>query len=214
MFYDFKLTGNNLDVWKICLPYFQKEITNINPKTLINWPEKDLYDKEMTWKIIPICYTVPSDDINKQIWINSAKKFIPKIYKFVKSLKNVRTALISKMGKNVSLKPHQGWEDVANHVLRCHLPIIIENGKSGVIVSGTRKNHVLGDVILFDDSLIHSGFNESNKDRYILIIDFKRPKHIPKGTSKIKSSKQLLKLASFYKIINNVYNNLPNNFEK
>lgn len=208
MYYNFKVTKNNLNIWKSNLSEFQKEIINVNPKILISWPEKDLYDKNMTWKIIPICYTVPSDNIKNQIWINSVEKFIPKIYNFVKSLKNVRTALISKMGKNVSLKPHQGWADVANHVLRCHLPIIVEYEKSGIIVSGVKKNHMLGDVILFDDSLMHSGFNESNQDRYILIIDFVRPKNIPKGVSTIESSKQLLKLSSFYKIINNVYENL------
>jgi len=208
MFYNFKLTGNNLNNWKLNLNKFQTEIQNINPKLLINWPEKNLYKKLMEWKIIPICYTMPSNDIKYQIWINSVERFIPNIYNFIKSLKNVRTALISKMGKNVLLKKHRGWADVANHVLRCHLPIIIEENKSGIIVSDIKKYHKLGDAILFDDSLLHTGYNESDKDRYILIIDFVRPKNVPKGVSNIKSSEELLKLVGFYKIINNLYKSL------
>jgi len=208
MYYNYNLTNNKLKDWKIILNKCQQEILNCNKKILINWPEKKLYSKDMIWKIIPICYCVPSNDLRNMIWIESVEKFIPTIYNFVKSLNNVCTALISKMGKNVKLKDHRGWKNVSNHVLRCHLPILVEKNKSGVIVSNNKKYHTLGDYILFDDSLLHCGFNESNKERYVLIIDFKRPDTIVKGSSNIESSSELLKLTGFYKIVNNVYNKL------
>ena len=208
MYYNYNLTNNKLNDWKNILHDCQKEILNCNKKILIGWPEKHLYRKDMEWKIIPICYCIPSDDPKNMIWVESVEKFIPIIYKFVKSLNNVRTALISKMGKNVKLDNHQGWKCISNHVLRCHFPILVEQNKSGVIVSNHKKYHVLGDYILFDDSLIHCGFNESDDERYILIVDFKRPSTVDKGSSDIESSPELLKLANLYKIVNNVYNEL------
>ena len=66
------------------------------------------------------------------------------------------------------------------------MPIIVDNNKSGIIVNKTTKYHKLGKYILFDDSIEHTGFNKSENDRFILIIDFVRPKNSMKGISKIK----------------------------
>ena len=137
---------------------YRVNILDCNNKIWIDWPEKNLYGKNMEWKIVPICYCVPSDNINNLIWIDSVQKFIPTIYNFIKSLKNVKTALISRMGENVKLKYHQGWACVSNYVLRCHLPILVDENKSGVIVNMSKRYHVEGDYILFDDSLSHCGF--------------------------------------------------------
>lgn len=62
--------------------------------------------------------------------------------------------------------------------------------------------------ILFDDSCRHYGFNIAKKERCVLIIDFTRPKNIQKGISNIDNSKELIKICSSFKIIDNVYGKL------
>ena len=207
-FFDYSQTGNNINDWKNIFQKIQQNIKDVSPKAWIDWPEKDLYTADMEWKIIPICYCVPSDNLNNQIWIDTTSNIIPDIYRFIKSLKNVRTALISRMGKNVKLKYHQGWECVANHVLRCHLPIIVDDNKSGIVVRDVCNFHKEQDYILFDDSLEHYGFNKSENTRYVLIIDFKRPENVQTGISKIEASDALLKLCAFYKTIDKIYKEL------
>lgn len=207
-YFKYSITGNKLSDWNKNRLQCKKELLECNEKIWIDWPEKGLYSEGMEWKIVPICYCVPSDNIDNMIWLDSVYKFIPTIYNFVKSLKNVRTALISRMSKNVKLKYHQGWACVANHVLRCHLPILVENNTSGVVVDIYPKHHREGDYILFDDSIRHYGFNNSNFTRYVLIIDFKRPSNIQKGISNVSASDELTKLCSLYNVVNKLYDSL------
>jgi aspartyl/asparaginyl beta-hydroxylase (cupin superfamily) len=155
---------------------------------------------------------MPSNNSENMIWINNCENFIPKIYNFVKSLKGVRNAIISRMGTNTKLHMHRGWACVANHILRSHLPIIIEEGKSGLIVFGKKQYHDVKKYIIFDDSMVHTGFNESKKDRFVLIIDFERPKNADKGVSRVEFTKGMTPedvMNNFHRI-NKYYGNLKN----
>lgn len=203
-FYQLDITGNTLDDYKTKIQEFREEILSVNPRVWINWPEKDLYEKDMIWKVIPICFCLPSDDEKNIKWLG-VDKFLPQIVNFVKNIKGVRTAIISKLGKNTKIIYHQGWAPIANHVLRCHFPLIVEEHKSGVVVEEHTQYHKVGDYILFDDSLMHYGFNYSDDERYVLIVDIARPDNIAKGSSTIEASDELVKLSNIYKIINNIY---------
>ena len=119
--------------------------------------------------------------------------------------KKLRTALFSRLGPGTSLGTHSGWEDLANHVLRIHIPLILpshrfESGQSlqgysqrhfsfcGAWVEGEIKHHLEREIIVFDDSKCHRAFNYSDKDeRLILILDMVRPSMtefgIPLGTA-------------------------------
>lgn len=205
-FYNPKIINQDFTSFFENIKIYQNEILNCNKKIWINWPQKKLYKK--IWKIIPICVCVPSNDIKNMKWIDNVKKFLPNIYKYVKSLKNIRSASISLVGENHSLSFHQGWACVANHVLRCHLPIIIKENKSGVVVEKEKRFHKKNECILFDDSHFHMGFNLDTEERYVLIIDFERPNNIPKGISDIEDNEELLKMCNSFNIINNVYSKI------
>lgn len=82
------------------------------------------------------------------------------------------------------LGAHTGWEDLANHVLRIHIPLIVPPGEyCGTWVEGEVQTHKEGEIIVFDDSKVHRAFNHSNKERLVLIIDLERPKELPEGTA-------------------------------
>ena len=102
----------------------------------------------------------------------------------------------------VQISPHTGWEDLANHVLRCHLALIVPRGqKCGLWVDGEEQYHAEREIIVFDDSKIHRAFNvsavedveavggaeggsaEGCLDRIVLIVDLVRPSFIPPGAA-------------------------------
>jgi len=216
-FYNQKIIKNDLLKFGKEIEIYQNEIKSIENNNLywVAWKNYQnlVFDpKNMKWRIIPICACMPSNKPENIIWINNCEKFIPKIYNFVKSLKGVRNAIISRMGTNTKLHVHRGWACVSNHILRCHLPIIIEEEKSGLIVFEEKQYHDVKKYIIFDDSMEHTGFNESKMDRYVLIIDIERPKNADKGVSRVEFTKGMTPddvMKNFQKI-NKYYGNLKN----
>ena len=42
----------------------------------------------------------------------------------------MRTALFSRLEPNTTLGAHTGWADLANHVLRLHIPLVVPTSSS------------------------------------------------------------------------------------
>lgn len=117
------------------------------------------------------------------------------------------------------ISPHTGWADLANYVLRCHIPIIIPpNHLSGLWVDSVEQFHMLGEIIVFDDSKIHKAFNlpiktdheehegaaneindyECPVDRIVLIVDLLRPAELPLGAATGNHTQELDNLISLF----------------
>lgn len=166
------------------------------------WPEHNLYsgvEQEGDWRVIPLLYTFPATDDSSMKWVDSNMKLCPLTCKLLKAIPGVRTALFSRMGCNTRLSAHQGWADLANYVLRVHLPLVVPEEKSnccGMWVEGWINYHKEKQLIMFDDSKWHKAFNQTNKERIVLIFDILRPKTIPKGKA---SSGHTDKLDEFIK---------------
>ena len=214
-FYNQKMLDVNVLSFGKDIKKYQREIKSIENNNLywVAWKNYQnlIFDpKNMKWRIIPICACMPSNKKENIVWITNCKKFIPHIYNYVRSLKGVRSAIISRMGTNTKLHEHRGWACVSNHILRCHLPIIVENEKSGVIVFGEKQYHDTKKYIIFDDSIVHTGFNNSKKDRYVLIIDFVRPENADKGISRVEFTEGITfkNVTDNFNKINRYYGNL------
>jgi aspartyl/asparaginyl beta-hydroxylase (cupin superfamily) len=60
-------------------------------------------------------------------------------------------------------------------------------------VNGTIKFHKNNEFFTFDDSKLHTAFNNSKNDRFILLIDMKRPDFIKIGNSqRINNNDELI----------------------
>lgn len=166
------------------------------------WPEKNHYQSDYddsdekntmypaSWTVFPLCHTFPSTDVSKRQFIPLTCGFVPKTTELLKSLgPYLRTALFSRLEPRTTLGVHTGWSDLANHVLRVHIPLIIpsKNGQEGLCgtwVDGCVESHADGRIICFDDSKTHRAFNYSDDDRIVLIIDLARPEEdFPIGTA-------------------------------
>ena len=159
-----------------------------------DWPEKELYseDKGEEWKIIPL--------YGFNIWDKKNIQYFPQTVKLLKRIKGLKTAIFSKLGPNTRLKKHQGWKELSNKVLRCHIGIVVPtSGKSGIEVEDEFKQVEEGKFIVFDDSKIHIGVNDSNEDRIVLLLDIVRPWWVQDGRSRIEGTIELENFLSNFK---------------
>jgi hypothetical protein len=166
------------------------------------WPEKTHYQSEYdesdnidsaypaSWTVFPLCHTFPASDVSKRQFVPLTCGYVPKTTELLKSLgPQLRTALFSRLEPRTTLGAHNGWSDLANHVLRVHIPLSVPHGHGhdglcGTWVDGCVETHKSGRIISFDDSKTHRAFNYSDEERIVLIVDLARPnKDFPVGTS-------------------------------
>jgi len=166
----------------------------------LSWPEKELYDISTnidgTWKVIPF--------YGFGIWVESVCSKCPTITKYLKGIKNLKLATLSKLSPHMKLIPHRGWASHSNYVIRCHFGIVVPD-KCYISVQNNENDieelrfHKENEWVIFDDSKIHYAENESNHDRIILIIDIERPDNIKIGSSDSEDSKELLDFIDQFK---------------
>lgn len=174
-----------------------KEVKNLN-ETWTPWPETYLYDKKGSWNVFPIYINYRQGNLEDQ-WSKYHDK-LPTLTAFLKKIPGLRVATLSNMEPNTKLKPHRGWGNHSNYVLRCHWGIDVP-GTDLCYVSvadSTTMEHIRyqenGKWLVFDDSKFHYAENMSDKWRTVLILDIERPDYIKKGTSEVDDSDELKKL--------------------
>jgi len=177
------------------LRLIQEEVAAIPNWTA--WPEQQHYqplDGKAPWHVFPLCYCFPANDVSKMKWVTATASFVPNTVRLLKQHagKWLRTALFSRLDPEAVLEPHTGWQDLANHVYRVHLPLKIPSGGlCGTWVDGCVQTHIQGQLLAFDDSKIHQAFNYSSEERLVLILDVLRPVDLPIGTATGGHSEEL-----------------------
>lgn len=79
--------------------------------------------------------------------------------------------LFSLLRPNTKIPPHHGF---INTRLICHLPLVIPD-KCGFRVGNDVREWEEGKVWLFDDTIEHEAWNNSDENRYILLFEVWRP---------------------------------------
>ncbi len=80
-------------------------------------------------------------------------------------------AMFSLLAPHTRIPPHTG---VANTRLVCHLPLIVPAG-CGFRVGATTREWRVGEAFVFDDTIEHEAWNDSDELRVVLIIDLWPP---------------------------------------
>lgn len=170
-----------------------KNVMNVYNDEWKDWPEKNLYENNGTWKIFPF-YAFG-------IWAKDNCDKCPEIYKFIKKIKGLKLATLSRLSPGMKLSPHEGWGFHSNHVIRCHYGLIVPENCYISVSDGNREEiryHNKFEWLIFDDSKTHYAENKSNFDRIVLIIDVERPSWIKTGISKVGDSKELLEIVDYF----------------
>jgi aspartate beta-hydroxylase len=93
------------------------------------------------------------------------------------------SAMYSALMPHTRIPPHTG---VANFRLVVHLPLILPPG-CGFRVGGEQREWRMGEGWVFDDTIEHEAWNESDQPRYIFIADIWSPRLSPQERAAISS---------------------------
>jgi len=94
----------------------------------------------------------------------------PRTAELVFGIPNVYIAGFSIMKPGCRIEPHVGY---TRDVLRAHVGLVCPEG-AWLQVGGEMYRWKEGEVVVFDDTVLHSAANESPEDRVILLVDFLR----------------------------------------
>ena len=79
---------------------------------------------------------------------------------------------VSRLEPGVTLPPHYG---LSNIKLTVHVPVDIPPDGCSITVGGQMRSWKMGDLLVFDDSFLHSAANVSDRKRTVLIFDVWHP---------------------------------------
>ncbi len=82
------------------------------------------------------------------------------------------SALFSRLAPGATIAPHHG---MLNTRLICHLPLIVPKHCGALRVGNRERAWSEGELLIFDDSMEHEAWNNSNRDRVVLLFDVWRP---------------------------------------
>jgi aspartyl/asparaginyl beta-hydroxylase (cupin superfamily) len=160
------------------------------------WPERQHYRSSSaangdnsdvaSWTVFPLCHCFPAQRVENRKWIDVTCAHVPRTIEILRETLGdaLRTALFSRLDPETTLEAHTGWQDLANHVFRVHIPLVVPpGGLCGTWVDGCVETHEEGRPLCFDDAKVHRAFNYSKQERVVLILDLARPSYLPVGTA-------------------------------
>lgn len=118
---------------------------------------------------------------------------IPKTDKLLNNIPGFLSAGLSILNANTNIKPHIGDTDA---VIRVHLALKIPEGlpACGLKVGTKEQAWQEGKTLAFCDAHYHSAWNNTNENRYVLILDVLHPELLNKKDEVARNVKSLIKL--------------------
>ena len=95
----------------------------------------------------------------------------PRTTELLLSIGSVGLAGFSRMSPGTHILPHSGW---AENEYRLHLGLVVPPG-CRIRVANETLNWETGKCLIFDDTVEHEAWNDSNHERVNLMVDFLRP---------------------------------------
>ncbi|MBW4696686.1 MAG: aspartyl/asparaginyl beta-hydroxylase domain-containing protein [Aphanocapsa lilacina HA4352-LM1] len=143
--------------WRVILA----ELQQLDNQNFFAWPEKQYYGEG--WDIFALyTYGVP---------LGKNCKLCPQTAALVKKIPGMLTAVFSRMAPGLHIAPHRG--EPAG-LLRYHMGLLIPPG-CGLRVGPETRSVQEGGSIVFDDTTEHEAWNRSDRERIVLLVDFKSP---------------------------------------
>lgn len=102
----------------------------------------------------------------------------PRTWAALQNIPGLTTAFFSILEPGKRLPPHRG---PYKGVLRYHLGLRLPRDRlaCAIEVAGERRHWAEGRSLIFDDTFVHSAWNESDEPRVVLFVDFARPLYFP-----------------------------------
>jgi aspartyl/asparaginyl beta-hydroxylase (cupin superfamily) len=85
-------------------------------------------------------------------------------------------ALFSRLAPRMKIPPHHGMLNIR---LICHLPLVVPPDCGALRCGSEQRAWVKGETMIFDDSIEHEAWNDSDQERIVLLFDIWRPELTP-----------------------------------
>lgn len=143
-------------------PIILEEFKNLELDNLVAWPEKYLCKKG--WDVFPFWAFKNKMEKNCSL--------CPKTAALIESIPGMATAMFSCLQPRTHIKPHIGYQQYSERILRCHLGIIVPKG-CFLKVNWEDRTWEEGKCLVFDDTFRHEAWNpDPDQVRIVLMIDF------------------------------------------
>lgn len=98
----------------------------------------------------------------------------PQTIAALQKLPQLKFAALSRLHPHSELKPHRHENP---HSYIAHIGLIIPSSGDCGLKVGNKVHHwkKTGDLVLFDDTFLHSAWNHSNEERIVLYLDLLKP---------------------------------------
>ena len=138
----------------------QTELDQLPSKQFMSWHEKHLYTQD--WSVVGL-YAFGEQ-------LSSNCQLCPKTVELLSQIPGIYNAGFSKLKPGTHIQPHKGYSGA---LLRCHLGLRVPES-CGIQVAGETRHWQEGQCLVFDDTLLHNAWNDSNSDRVVLLLDFRK----------------------------------------
>lgn len=182
---DFFKIDKNFHRWK---KIYNFSVKNSQNKNIINSStELEPYRKkyghyglkvngEIVWESIVLATRKKFFGIEYMEQTPICKNFFSNTFKILEPNMEVLSFAIAKFSPNKKIFTHRGDKNI----IRLHLGLIIPEGDIGFCVRGVYKKWKEGKCLAFNDFYEHMGWNNTQKERIILIVDLDRKMVIKK----------------------------------
>lgn len=160
MFYDpaaFPFTARLQENWRA----IRAEYDGVSGQ-LVDWPERELYGEG--WKVYGL-YDFPH---GRPLASNTGR--CPLTTELVaRHVPSHGAAGFSVLRPRTQIQPHRGYPGA---FLRCHLALKVPGEACGLRVAGETRRWREGEVLVFDDRVEHEAWNDHDRERVVLLLDF------------------------------------------
>jgi beta-hydroxylase len=140
------------------------EMLRVNLGHFTAWPEKNLYDYDSGWPLYGLYGQ------GRKVERNCA--LCPCTTALVEQVPGVITAGFSRLEPRTHIPPHHGHSD---RVQRCHLPLKVPRcGQCALRVGEDILTWTPGRCLVFDDSIEHEAWNDTEEERIVLMIELRQ----------------------------------------
>lgn len=156
------------------------ELIKEHEASLVPYANNEMTSKKNQWKTFGFMFwTVKSEE-------NCAK--CPKTWKILSSIPNLTTASFNLLEGGTTIKEHYGD---TNAIVRCHLGLVVPAPapQCAFRVGTETRSWKEGEFLMFCDAHNHTAWNNTDKRRYILVLDVIRPEFV---SQKISISSRVL----------------------
>jgi aspartyl/asparaginyl beta-hydroxylase (cupin superfamily) len=137
---------------------------------------REMVSRANSWKTLGLMFwTIRSER-------NCAQ--FPRTWEILKDIPNITAASLNVLEPQTTIKPHVGN---TNAIIRCHLGLVVPEPapRCAFRVGAETRSWDEGKFLMFCDAHQHTAWNNTDRKRYILVVDVMRPEfmHLKKSTS-------------------------------